>query len=145
MLPIFKRNISFRTFPHPSCKGINLLLLIMNTGTFFSQVDLILCLHDGLWRLILQVEAIKKPCLNYLHTICQEYFVKISVLFWSPGEISSTLEPDLGILGKQHGRCQTTTFKNYIGNYRIRLLQRNRLTAYCLLVVWLHSVMNSLF
>lgn len=34
--PIFKRNISIRIFPHPSYKGINLLLLIMNTDTFFS-------------------------------------------------------------------------------------------------------------
>lgn len=87
---------------------------------FFSQADFILCLQHGLWKLILQLEAIKKPCLNYLYTICQEHFAKISGVFWSPGEANSTLdkhstldkyeEHDLWILGKQHGKCQTATF-----------------------------------
>lgn len=71
---------------------------------FFPQVDFILCLHHGLWKLILQVEAIKKPCLNYLYTICQEHFAKIAVVFWSPGEVNSTLDkhedPDFTDVGK---------------------------------------------
>lgn len=89
----------------------------MNQDNFFDFPTLFtFCAHIMVSGNTLQVEAIKQTSNN-------------SVVFWNPAEINSTLdkhkEPNLGILEKQHRRCQTETVKkNYNGNYRVRLLWR---------------------
>lgn len=57
---------------------------------FFFHVYFILCLRHGLWKHILQVEAIKKTLPKL--PLCQEHFANISVVIWSPAEVNGTLD-----------------------------------------------------